>query len=324
MYRAVTTIVIAGMCFGVSMAQDGVLGNVDAEAESYLVEFAAARNDLPNGILVVGRGKADGTSNQQGMELSFIESLFVRVGGSTKRLSAFSIRRAPEKFRAEDSWEQSLTVDGKVYRRHGSPYRTAAVEHSEKEGVSLADSVTRRMTPTFDPFYLSVADVGSFLKSEVDSSYGLKLMRGAKFFSARRNKDGMIEGIWKLGETNPNELILVFDEKQGQRPVTAIWSSKTNGRSEIFTVVKTRWHRLNLGGKEEVWVPLEIRRANIFSGGRKQSEYVFRMEWRGIKEGVFPDPKDEDWREPYTQLIGIDWYQPFADYLPYGSDTSSR
>ncbi len=306
-------------------AADGILGAQDADAEEFLAEFAAARDTLPRQFAAVGR-RSMSSLKEEGFresEISFIEAENANSQGKNARFSAFSLSRVRQTLEIrEGRWDQTLVVNGKRHRRRGIPVKRYAVKASEGEDTPLEESKTRRMTPTFDPFYLSVGDSGSFLSSRINASFGLKILRDAEIQSAKIAKSGLLETVWYLGDNDSTVLDIAFDPKQGNRPVNVVWGKRRvnddghlSTDRRVVTVVRSRWHEVKFPSGA-IWCPVEIQRLHNGSV-TDQVEYNFRIEWRHLDDAKFPQPEEEGWRAYFASEFSVDWLSPIGDFKPH-------
>lgn len=117
---------------GSVLAADGLLGNVDSEAEELLSEFAASRYDLPLEFAVVGRRRSISVRKSRAKAIEnenmFIEARIKR----DKRFSAFSYQRIAEERMIRPSWEQTILVGNERHWRMGSGEKRGSSQHFAK------------------------------------------------------------------------------------------------------------------------------------------------------------------------------------------------
>ncbi len=100
----------------VSHADDGILGNVEEQADDLFVQFMASRTELPRDFVVLGHGRSVSLREKRSdifeNEYLFLDARQGSADGSS-RLAAFAIERISEDFTRQPLWEQTLTVKGK-------------------------------------------------------------------------------------------------------------------------------------------------------------------------------------------------------------------
>ncbi len=217
--------------------------------------------------------------------------------------------------------------------RSGAGTKVGSHQVSENEEVKQEESVTRRITPIFDPYFLVISDAGSFLRGAVSPSYSPNMIALATLVSAKRDERGNIAGTWSFGEKSHALLDLTFSSKQGNRPIHVAWWQKSSkdkdakSKGKAVTVSAIKWFSLpKMGGpKKPCWVPIEIARTDYFSDGFSQTDRAFRLEWKALpKRFSFPLPEAGDWREPFASLFDTDWSLSYDEYVaPYAKEVSA-
>ncbi|WP_436715427.1 hypothetical protein U8335_23385 [Roseiconus lacunae] len=308
---------------GIQSRADGILGTVDSDAQEYFVNFVSSREDIPRSFVAVGFGESfaarDFGKRIVESELRFIDGQKNSSGPESCRYMAFALRKISQGMRTP-IWDQTLICDGRRHLRRGYALKKGATNADEASDTPEEDSSTRRTFPSFDAFYLSFGDIGSYHLSRIEPNFGVNIYSEAKFQSARRDSDGKAVGIWTIGENNETGFEITFDNGPSHRPIQVLWSFSPKGLTDaeakktvgdITTVIKTEWKQIQMGDKI-ISLPVLVTRSHILPGKKGHTEYVYRIGWKQIND-EFPNPQDEDWREVFRSAFDVDWSQHYLD-----------
>lgn len=325
-----------------------------AKGETLLIDFINARILFPENWACFIRAQRWGhvpkdeqivTTNLVGL----IAEARVNVARETQdeqnhSYFAFATQRRSVDFGPEGSrqgiWGQDLIIGDQHFRKLGSATTRSYFKMGEDNRVlnDPDDKEVRLTINPFDPFYLSVADHGSFLSGSVTRELMVDQMANKRkiVFAIEDHKKGKFTGIWRLGKTDVYST-LTFSQVADWLPVTAA-SRYLGPRSEELEIAElvealekvvphsrseTKWMRAPIPNSKSVLVPYSI---NLISNGpnkdSRSSETAFYLQWRFGKEEVakaIPKPDALDWRAPMSQLFDQDLergFDPDLDATP--------
>ncbi len=242
---------------------------------------------------------------------------------------AFATQRRSVDFGPEGSrqglWGQDLVIGDQHFRKLGSATTPIYFRMGENNRVldDPQDKEVRLTIKPFDPFYLSVADHGSFLSGSVTRELMVDRMANQRkiIFAIENRKHGTFTGVWRLGKSDVYST-LTFAQEADWLPIAAAsrylgpQSGNDLESSELVEALdkvvphsrsETKWMRAPIANSNSVLVPYSI---NVLSNGPNQnsrsSETTFYLQWRFGKEEVakaIPKPDAFDWRAPMRQLF---------------------